>query len=95
MPAYLFVEIEVIDPIAYKQYREAVSDTIFAHGGKYLVRGGKTEVLEGDWEPGRVVVLEFPSVEALKKWYDSPEYKPLIPLRERAAKSRLVILEGV
>ena len=95
MPAYLFVEIKVLDAIAYQEYRNAVSATIFAYGGKYLVRGGKTEILDGDWEPGRVVILEFPSVEALKSWYESPEYKPLIALRERAAKSRLVIFEGI
>lgn len=95
MSAYLFVNLEITDPTGFDAYRKAVLATIAAHGGRYLTRGGVTEVLEGDWKPNRVVILEFPDVARLKAWYDSPEYRPLIELRKRSATSDVVILDGV
>lgn len=95
MPAYLFANVEVTDPAGYEEYRQQVSATITAHGGRYLVRGGATEVLEGDWSPKRIVILEFADMAQLKAWYRSPEYQPLIKLRQRTAKSTLVAVEGV
>lgn len=95
MPAYLFANVEVTDGAGYEQYRQQVSATIEAYGGRYLVRGGATEVLEGDWVPKRMVILEFADMAQLKAWYQSPEYRPLIELRQRTAMSTLVAVEGV
>lgn len=95
MSAYLFANVEVTDAAGYEQYRQRVSATIEAHGGRYVVRGGATEVLEGDWTPKRMVILEFPDMAQLKAWYESPEYSPLIELRQRTAISTLVAVEGV
>jgi len=95
MSAYLFVNIEITDPVGFDEYRKAVSPTIAAHGGRYLTRGGPTEVLEGDWQPRRVVILEFPDVGRLKAWYNSAEYRPLIDVRKRTSITDMVIVEGV
>jgi uncharacterized protein (DUF1330 family) len=95
MPAYLISNIEVTDPAAYEEYRKGVAATVAAYGGRSLARAGAmTEVLEGDWVPKRMVILEFPSVAQLKAWYKSPEYKPLLEIRLRSAKSSLVMIEG-
>lgn len=72
MPAYLVADIEVIDRDLYDEYRKGVPPTVAAHGGRFLVRGGATQTLEGDWSPKRAVVIEFPDAAALKRWYDSP-----------------------
>lgn len=95
MPAYMFANVEVTDAAGYEQYRQRVSATIAAYGGRYVVRGGATEVLEGDWTPKRMVILEFSDMAQLKAWYQSPEYRPLIELRQRTAISTLVAVEGV
>jgi uncharacterized protein (DUF1330 family) len=94
MPAYLIANIEITDPAAFDEYRKLVSPTLAAHGARYLVRGGKSEVLEGSWAPARLVVIEFPDMAALKSWYDSPVYRPLLELRNRAARSSVVAVEG-
>ena len=95
MPAYVVVDIEVTDPAAFEEYRKGVPATIAQYGGRYVVRGGRTETLEGSWQPKRLVVLEFPSVEAARRWYTSPEYRPLLALRLKASKGSLVLVEGV
>ena len=95
MAAYFIVELDVHDAAAFEEYRTQVPATIAKYGGRYLVRGGKTETLEGEWHPKRIVVLEFPSLEQAKKFYDSSEYGPQKSLRFRAAKSRLILVEGV
>jgi uncharacterized protein (DUF1330 family) len=95
MAAYLIVDIEIIDPQAFEDYRKRVQAVIAAHGGTYLARGGTTEVLEGTWTPHRSVILEFPSMAALKAFYGAPEYQPLLALRQRSAKSTLVAIDGV
>jgi uncharacterized protein (DUF1330 family) len=91
--AYLIADIEVHDAAGYEEYRQAIPATLAAHGGRYLARGGSSEVLEGDWQPRRTVIVEFPSAAALKKWYNSPECQRLKAIRERTAKSRLVMIE--
>jgi len=95
MAAYVIADVEVTDPAGYDEYRKGVPATIAAHGGRYLARGGAVQVLEGDWIPRRAVILEFPSLERARAWYDSPEYRPLREMRARASDSRLVIIDGV
>ncbi len=95
MPAYLIADVDVTDPILFEQYRAQVPATIAAYGGKYIVRGGKTEVLEGQWQPKRMIVLEFPNTGRLREWYQSKEYAPLMELRKRAAKTNAILLEGL
>jgi uncharacterized protein (DUF1330 family) len=95
MAAYLIGNVEVTDGASYEEYRKQVPTVVAAHGGRYLVRGGASEVLEGTWQPKRSVVLEFPTMAALKTFWESPEYRPLRAIRERAAKSNLVAIEGL
>jgi uncharacterized protein (DUF1330 family) len=94
MPAYLILDIHVEDPEEYAAYRERSPATLEAYGGRYLVRGGPHEVIEGDWDPERVVVVEFPSVERAHEWYESPEYQEIVGMRKRAAPSKVVLVEG-
>jgi len=95
MPCYVIAEVEVIDSAGFEEYRQRVPATIAKHGGKYLVRGGATETIEGDWKPARLIVLEFPTLSRARAWYASPDYAPLIPLRERTARTRLIFVEGI
>ena len=95
MTAYVIADIEVLDPAGYETYRQQVPATIAAYGGRYLARGGATEVLEGSWSPRRCVILEFPGMAQLKAWWDSPEYQPLRAIRERTTRSHLVATEGL
>ena len=95
MAAYVIVEIEVIDPVGYEEYRKLAGAAVALHGGKFLVRGGKIEALEGDWRPERLVVLEFPSVERAKGWWGSREYGAARAIRERTAKTRMMLAESV
>jgi uncharacterized protein (DUF1330 family) len=94
MAAYVIGEIEVTDAAAYEEYRKQVGAVNAKYGGRFLVRGGNSEPLEGGWSPKRLVVLEFPSMEQAQKWYRSPEYAPLIKLRQKASKGKLVVVEG-
>jgi len=95
MAAYLIADVEVLDSEGYEEYRSKVPATIAAYGGRYLARGGKTELLEGTWSPKRCVILEFPSLARLKAWWESPEYQPLRRIRERTTRSNLVVTEGL
>jgi uncharacterized protein (DUF1330 family) len=95
MAAYLIAEIDITDPAGYEEYRKQVPGVIAKYGGKYIVRGGKVESLEGGWSPKRLAMLEFPSIEQALKWYRSPEYAPLIKLRQKASRSKLTLVEGV
>ena len=94
MAAYILVQIEVQDPATYENYKKLVPPSIAAYGGRFIVRGGKTETLEGTWSPARLVVVEFPSVEQAKKWWSSAEYAEAKALRQRAAKTELIVVEG-
>jgi uncharacterized protein (DUF1330 family) len=95
MAAYALVDLEITDSVGFAEYRKSVPATIAAFGGRFLVRGGAVEVLEGGWNPKRLVVLEFPDVATLKAWYYSPEYQQLLELRKRTASSNFVLIEGV
>ena len=95
MAAYVIGEVEIRDTEDYKEYAKRVPATIAQYGGKYLVRGGAMEPKEGGWSPKRVVVLEFASMEQARKWYDSPEYAPILAIRTRAAASRIIFVEGL
>jgi uncharacterized protein (DUF1330 family) len=95
MACYVIAEVEVTDAAAFEEYRQRVPATIAKHGGKYLVRGGAAEAIEGDWKPTRLVVLEFASLARARAWYASPDYAPLIPLRERSARTKLIFAEGI
>jgi uncharacterized protein (DUF1330 family) len=94
MAAYVIAEVEVTDPATYETYRKLVPPTLEKYGGRFLVRGGAVESKEGGWEPKRLVVLEFASMEQARKWYASPEYAPALALRLKAARSRLLLVEG-
>lgn len=94
MTAYIVADIELTDPAAYETYRRDVPAMIAAYGGRYLVRGGTTRVLEGDWQPRRMVVLEFPSMAQLDAFYASADYQALKAIRVHASDSRLVAVEG-
>ena len=95
MAAYIYADVEVTDADAYETYRRQVPALIAVHGGRYLVRGGAVEVLEGDRQPHRQVILEFPDMAALKSFYRSPEYRALIAVRQCATTSHLFAIEGV
>jgi uncharacterized protein (DUF1330 family) len=95
MAAYVIVNIEVTDPGPYEEYKRQAAATIAQYGGRYLVRGGAAERLEGSWVPRRVVVLEFPSAARAREWLHSPEYAPALKLRQAAAKSDMILVEGV
>jgi len=95
MPAYIIVETDIHDPEQYEQYKAASPGAVAAGGGKFVVRGGEIAVLEGDWEPKRLVVLEFEDLEAVKRFYDSPEYQAAKRLREGAADLNMVAVEGL
>jgi uncharacterized protein (DUF1330 family) len=93
--AYILANVDVKDPAAYEEYKRLSTIAMKAHGAEVCVRGGKTEVLEGDWTPHRVVLLKFPSVEKAKAFYDSTEYRAAIKARENVAVMRMVLIEGV
>ena len=95
MAAYVIADVEVIDTVGYEEYRQKVPTTISSYGGRYVARGGATEVLEGTWIPRRCVIIEFPSMVQLKAWWASSEYQPLRAIRERTTKSNLVAIEGL
>jgi uncharacterized protein (DUF1330 family) len=95
MAAYVIVEIEILDPVGYEEYKKQAAATVHAHGGKYLVRGGNAEVLEGNWKPKRIVILEFESTERAKEWLNCEEYREPRKLRHETAKTNMLVLEGV
>lgn len=95
MTAYVIVDIEVTDPENYQEYIKLAPPTIELYGGKYVARGGRTEVLEGEWIPNRLVILQFESIEQAKAWLNSPEYSPARAMRHKFARSNMVVIEGV
>jgi uncharacterized protein (DUF1330 family) len=95
MPAYVIVETQIHDPDQYAQYQAASPDAVHAGSGRFAVRGGELAVLEGDWHPSRLVILEFPDLEAAKRWYESPKYEEAKRLREGAASLRMVAVQGL
>ena len=95
MPAYVIVEIDIEDHTIYDEYKKLTPAAIAAYDGRFVVRGAKTECLEGDWNPERIVVLEFPSVERAKEWWSSPEYTKAKLLRQQSAKTKMILMQGV
>ena len=93
--AYVIASVTVTNPAQYDEYRKLSTEAMRVHGAEVCVRGGKVEVLEGDWNPGRTVVLKFPSFEAARAFHDSPEYRKARAAREGAAIMRLLAVEGV
>lgn len=94
MSGYILANVDVKDPQAYEEYKRLSSIAMKAHGAEVCIRGGKTEVLEGDWNPGRMVLLKFPSTEHARKFYDSTEYAAARKAREGIAVMRMVLIEG-
>lgn len=95
MSAYVIVEITVTDPKQYEEYKRLAPPTIASHGGRYVVRGGPVDVLEGDWTPKRLVVLEFDSADRARAWWNSEEYREPKAMRQRSAETRMVLVEGL
>ena len=95
MSAYVIVEIEVLDPVGYQEYKKQAAATVHKYGGKYIVRGGETEVLEGNWKPKRIVILEFESIARAKEWLNCEEYREPRKLRQRTSKTNMLVVEGV
>ncbi|MEI7987716.1 MAG: DUF1330 domain-containing protein [Chloroflexota bacterium] len=94
MSAYVIVDVNVTDPQGFENYKEMSPAAVAAYGGKYLARAGRTEILEGDWNPTRLVVLEFESVERAKEWLESEEYRQARALRHQYAETNMVVIEG-
>ena len=95
MSVYVVAQINITDPDTFKKYGERVAPTVKQYGGRYLVRGGSMENLEGKFTRSRLVVIEFDSKESAKRWYTSPEYGPLIQLRQQASEGEVLIVDGV
>ncbi len=95
MAAFVIVDIEVADPVRYEDYKKAAAATVAAYGGRYVVRGGKVETLEGEWPCGRFVILEFPSKERAREWWASEAYRPAKQLRHATARSKMILVEGM
>ena len=94
MPGYIIADVEIHDEAGYAEYRKRVPATIAAYGGRFVVRGGTVERLEGDWEPNRIVVLEFPSVEQAREWWESEQYREPKAMRQAASTGTLLLVEG-
>jgi uncharacterized protein (DUF1330 family) len=95
MPAYVIVDIDIVDPVGYEEYKKLASATVENYGGKYIVRGGRVETLEGDWNPKRIVVLQFESMQRAKDWLNCAEYREPRKMRHRTAKTKMIVVEGV
>lgn len=95
MAAYMIFDVTVNDPETYEGYKKLTPVTLTLYDGKFVVRGGIAETIEGNWKPGRVVVLEFPSAERAREWWNSPEYAPAKTIRQSAAFTNMILVEGV
>jgi uncharacterized protein (DUF1330 family) len=95
MSAYVIVDIDVLDPKGYEEYKKLASAAVTLYGGRYLARGGPNETLEGEWHAKRLVILEFASTERAKAWLVSSEYAPARALRHKTARTNMVVVEGV
>ena len=94
MPAYIIAEVEVTNPTGYEAYRPLAGASVAQYGGKFVVRGGKTELIEGTKDPARIVVIEFSDTAAAKRWYNSPEYQEALKIRLANSTGRLLLVEG-
>ena len=94
MKAYVIVEVSITDKIQYEEYKKLAPAVIASFDGRFLVRGGRTETLEGDWQPERMVVVEFPSLTKAKEWWNSDQYAKARAIREKSAHTKMLIVEG-
>jgi uncharacterized protein (DUF1330 family) len=94
MPAYVIAEITIHDSTTYDRYKQLAPASIAKYGGRYAVRGGTTQPLEGEWNPQRFVILEFPTADAARKWWNSPEYTAARALRQSCSTGRLLLVDG-
>ena len=95
MSAYVIVEIDILDPAGYGEYKKLAGATVEKYGGKYIVRGGSTEVLEGNWKPKRIVVLQFESTQRAREWLNCEEDREPRKMRHRTAETKMILVEGV
>jgi uncharacterized protein (DUF1330 family) len=95
MAAYIIVDVKIYNSLAYEEYKKLTPASIAAYKGKFIVRGGAAETLEGDWDPGRVVVLEFPDTDQAKRWWSSTEYASIKLMRQGASSTKMILVEGV
>jgi uncharacterized protein (DUF1330 family) len=94
MAAYVIVEVSIHDPEAYEDYKKLTPAAVAAYDGKFVVRGGQAETLEGDWQPERLVVLEFPTVVRAKEWWNSEMYTQAKVIRQRASTTKMIVVQG-
>ncbi len=95
VPAYVIAHVDVTDPVEYQEYIRMSPDSIKAYGGRFLARGGETEVLEGSWQPKRLVIVEFPSATQARMWWGSAEYAPAKAKRHATSNSELILIDGI
>lgn len=95
MPAYIIVDITIHNAQNYEGYKKLTPASIAAYDGKFIVRGGEAQILEGTWQPGRVVILEFPTVEKAKQWWASEEYARAKAMRQASAETQMILVEGL
>jgi uncharacterized protein (DUF1330 family) len=95
MPAYVIADVEVQDPETYARYRELSGPSVARHGGRWVVRGGEHETIEGDWNPGRVVIIEFDDIDAARAWWNSEDYREAAEIRRSASVGKFLLVEGV
>ncbi len=94
MKVFVIADVTIIDAAAYEAYKKLTPGTLKPFDGKFVVRGGATTILEGDWQPGRIVMLEFPSLEKAKAWWSSDIYAPAKAIRQSASKASMIVVEG-
>lgn len=95
MPAYVIVDVSIRDAATYEEYKKLTPASLEAFGGKFIVRGGQAEPVEGNWKPGRIVVAEFPDIETLRRWYDSEIYTEAKRIRQASADTKMIFVEGL
>lgn len=94
MPAYVIVDVKILDENSYDEYKKLTPPSLIPYEGKFIVRGGQTQTLEGQWQPARIVVLEFPTIQKARQWWESPEYHPAKLIRQRSASTNMIVVEG-
>lgn len=94
MRAYEIVDVKIDDQELYSEYEKLTPASLASYGGKFIVRGPETEILEGEWQPGRLVILEFPTVTKAKAWWNSPEYEKAKSIRQKASRTNMIIADG-
>jgi uncharacterized protein (DUF1330 family) len=95
MPAYIIVDVKITNPLEYEEYKKLTPASVAAFDGKFIVRGGATENLEGDWHPERIVILQFPTLKRAKEWWSSDLYGKAKAIRQRASKAKMIVVEGI